>query len=317
MKKKDNQFSIIILSAALIVMTIIVCVLAFRSGNNTNKASAHFSSKKSAATSQVRSKRISEDSPEMKQWKELSLNKQIALLILATAGTGMNASQQENLTSGEKYAMTGTINDGDIYRGYGESSDKIATIKISGNQVLIDNIADLTTGKTTISEMIAGQDSPLVDELANKIVSLSAMQSAVKLNITELCEGGYETLNGTWKNANGHYITFTDGKFTSNARSFQKGQEYSLAMIQGNEAEGEPLALPVENLDNTCLAMARAGDDVGKNMEKVIELGDKRFDYGDVTDTSKDRIMVCNTSDPASYFTKELGGANAAFYRVN
>lgn len=225
MKNKNDKRTIIIVGsilATLFIIIIAILLTLFFYPKPENNQTSHFNSGLSNSSSTSRSNLMTQSSSSedfsaaITEWNNLSLNEQIALLAQAYAGL----NPQTTLLSAEKIAMTANgnagVNNGYI-QWYADTDIQHKLDVIINNNTVSFSYIDNTTGQpekkeSKISELLSTYyqseaSKQRTQTLASKVVTPAELQNSnVKMNLSQIYNGDYSSIQGLWKDYQGNTI---------------------------------------------------------------------------------------------------------------
>ncbi|MFK4936722.1 DUF6287 domain-containing protein [Lactococcus garvieae] len=249
-------------------------------------------------------------STALTEWKSLALNQQIALLAQSYA----QLNPQTTILSSDHMAMTGNIEEGAIE--WYDSNKIIHKVNVKINQATVKyNYINAETWETEeqttkINTVLADYfETPIAKQATEKIASrvidsaqLTSLNS--EMNLEQIAQGDYSSVQGTWKTLNGSILIFENNQ----CYIVEDGRKTKLVLTP----------LTADNLQNQGFLMVNSnpeGSPAGAGLS-FIPTG---YDWAD-TDKAKPRLWLSNTFDPSAQSLPErqkLAVQQAIFYKVD
>ena len=312
-KKRRVIFGSILTGLLLVGIAIFLIVVVYSTPKkDTSRASNHHKTSESSMM-KMSSTQGSKSDPiqtALTEWKGLALNQQIALLAQSYA----KLNPQSTILSSDHMAMTGDIDDGTIE--WYDSNKIIHKVNVKINQTMIKyNYINAETWET--EEQVTKIDTVLADyfetptakqvteEIASRLIDSARLTSLnAEMNLEQIAQGDYSSVQGTWKNLAGSTLTFE-----TNQCYIVEGEQKTRLILT---------TLSADNPQNQRFLMVNSnpeGSPAGAGLS-FIPTG---YDWAD-TDKAKPRIWLSNTFGPSVQNLPErqkLGIQEAIYYKVD
>jgi hypothetical protein len=161
-----------------------------------------------------------------------------------------------------------------------------------------------TSASSSTASSSANHESESTQSSSRRSFMKDVSRVPVTVNRSEILNGNYTSLNGTWSNSHGYKIVINNGKIT---------------VPDNNSTTTYSLINPGSGNNIISLEFSPAPAPNGMSIMVASKNTSVQLDSGtDATDTSKDRIIIANNGGTSLFASKDDGSVpDTAYYRNN